>query len=95
VILGLTREVSTRDLSDNLARALTNDYSLWKDAGSRALSTTVRRFKGLDAQAVILTYLPDSPDMDLLYTGMSRAIEEVVLVAPQVVLARFVGIPSL
>jgi hypothetical protein len=95
VILGLTREVSTKDLSGNLARALTNDYSLWKDAGSRALSTTVRRFKGLDAQAVILTYLPDSPDMDLLYTGMSRAIEEVVLVAPQVVLARFVGIPSL
>jgi DNA polymerase III delta prime subunit len=95
VILGLTQEVSIKDLSENMTRVLTNDYSLWKDAGSKALSTTVRKFKGLDAQAVILTHLPSEPDMDLLYTGMSRAIEEVILIAPQVVLTRFLGIPSL
>jgi superfamily I DNA/RNA helicase len=58
------------------------------------LSTTVRKFKGLEAQAVILTNLPDETDIDLMYTGMSRAIEEIVIIAPRVVLARFIGIQS-
>jgi hypothetical protein len=92
VLLGMKREVLVEDIDGDFSKALTNKHFTWKSSGNKALSTTVRKFKGLDAQAVILTYLPETTDMDLMYTGMSRAIEEVVLVAPRVVLARFAGI---
>ena len=94
VILGMEHEVAIEDLPSNFAQSLTNRHTTWKSDGSRVLSTTVRKFKGLDAQAVILTNLSETIDIDLLYTGMSRAIEEIVIIGPQVVLAGIVGIPS-
>ena len=94
VILGLTGEISTNEVSDKFSPALTNDHIKWSNGSSKALTTTVRKFKGLEAQAVILTNLPDKADIDLMYTGMSRAIEEIVIIAPRVVLARFIGIQS-
>lgn len=94
VILGLTGEISTHEVSDKFSPALTNDHIKWNNGPSKVLSTTVRKFKGLEAQAVILTNLPDEADIDLMYTGMSRAIEEIVIIAPRVVLARFIGIQS-
>jgi superfamily I DNA/RNA helicase len=94
VILGLTGEISTNEVSDKFSPALTNDHIKWSNGSSKVLSTTVRKFKGLEAQAVILTNLPDETDIDLMYTGMSRAIEEIVIIAPRVVLARFIGIQS-
>ena len=51
----------------------------------------MRKFKGLEAQAVILTNFPDELDIDLMYTGISRAIEEVVIIAPQNILAKYAG----
>ena len=55
-------------------------------------STTVRKFKGLEAHAVILTNFPNEVDIDLMYTGISRAIEEIVIIAPQKILAKYAGI---
>jgi hypothetical protein len=94
VILGLTHEINIDDFPANFSQVLTNNHTTWRPGGPKSLSTTVRKFKGMDAQAVILTNLPDSVDIDLMYTGMSRAIEEIVIIGPRVVLSRFVGIPS-
>ena len=47
----------------------------------KILSTTIRKFKGLEAQAVVIHDFSLDEDADLLYTGISRAIEKLVLVA--------------
>jgi hypothetical protein len=49
----------------------------------KMLSTTVRKFKGLEAQAVIIHDFSVNDDIDLIYTGISRAIEKLVIVAPR------------
>ena len=91
VILGLASEVSRENLGSNFSQIVTNDHTKWNPTDNRVLSTTVRKFKGLEAQAVILTNFPDELDIDLMYTGISRAIEEVVIIAPQNILAKYAG----
>jgi len=49
----------------------------------KMLSTTVRKFKGLEAQAVVIHDFSVNDDLDLIYTGISRAIEKLVIVAPR------------
>jgi superfamily I DNA/RNA helicase len=91
VILGLVGEVSREDLIGNFAQTVTNDHTKWNPENNKVLSTTVRKFKGLEAQAVILTNFPNEIDIDLMYTGISRAIEEIVIIAPQNILAKYAG----
>lgn len=61
----------------------TNDINKWRPNGGLGISTTVRKFKGLDAQVVLLAHLPNDLDTAMLYTGISRAIEKVVIMCPQ------------
>ena len=91
VILGLAGEVSREDLIGNFAQIVTNDHTKWNPGSNKVLSTTVRKFKGLEAHAVILTNFPNEVDIDLMYTGISRAIEEIVIIAPQKILAKYAG----
>jgi hypothetical protein len=91
VILGLAGEVSRQDLVGNFAQTVTNDHTKWSPENNKVLSTTVRKFKGLEAHAVILTNFPNEVDIDLMYTGISRAIEEIVIIAPQKILAKYAG----
>jgi hypothetical protein len=46
----------------------------------KMLSTTVRKFKGLEAQFVVIHDYNLEADGDLVYTGVSRAIEQVAIV---------------
>jgi DNA polymerase III delta prime subunit len=91
VILGLVGEVSREDIIGNFAQTVTNDHTKWNPENNKVLSTTVRKFKGLEAQAVVLTNFPNEIDIDLMYTGISRAIEEIVIIAPQNILAKYAG----
>ena len=67
----------------------TDDTDKWRPNGGLGISTTIRKFKGLDAQVVLLAHLPDDLDTAMLYTGISRAIEKVVVLCPQQMMAEF------
>jgi superfamily I DNA/RNA helicase len=58
------------------------------------LLETVRRFKGLERQVVILTAIDDLPageETALLYCGLSRARAHLVIVATEATIDRVCG----
>ena len=57
------------------------------------LFETVRRFKGLEREVVILCELPDQDERldQLLYTGLTRATTHLVVIAPPALAARLRG----
>jgi superfamily I DNA/RNA helicase len=57
------------------------------------LFDSIRRFKGLEREVVILVELAaDDPRLDqLLYVGMTRALNHLVVIAPEAVLRRIRG----
>jgi hypothetical protein len=72
------------------SRFFTDDINQWRPNGSLGISTTIRKFKGLDAQVVLLVNLPDDLDSALLYTGISRAIEKVYILCPRTLIDELV-----
>jgi ATP-dependent exoDNAse (exonuclease V) alpha subunit len=44
----------------------------------------------MDAQAVVLVNLPSDLDVPLLYTGISRAIERIVIVCPNELIKKII-----
>ena len=81
-ILGCTEEIDVRSLGREYSSFFTNSIREWQPNQTVGISTTVRKFKGMDAQAVILTNLPDDLDTSIFYSGISRAIEQLVLICP-------------
>ena len=51
---------------------------------------TVRRFKGLEREVVVLVELPETHDRldELLYVGLTRATTQLVVIAPPRLAAR-------
>ncbi|MBM4077973.1 MAG: hypothetical protein FJ267_20280, partial [Planctomycetes bacterium] len=74
--------VPTNDFG-RYSKFFTDDINQWRPNGSLGISTTIRKFKGLDAQVVLLVNIPPNLDTALLYTGISRAIEKVYILCPQ------------
>jgi hypothetical protein len=56
----------------------------WEQRGSGVLCENVHRAKGLESDSVILV-ANEAVDDALLYVGVSRAVSELVVVAPSVV----------
>lgn len=77
--------VATNDFG-RYSKFFTDDINQWRPNGPLGISTTIRRFKGLDAQVVLLVNIPPNLDTALLYTGISRAIEKVYILCPQVLI---------
>lgn len=90
VILSGRMELPASLLGPKLLALATNDYGEWKQNSNKLLSTTIRKFKGLDAEAVILVELPDPLDHKLLFTGISRAIEHITIVSSADLVDRYV-----
>jgi hypothetical protein len=96
-ILSAVGHVSLDSLGNAHRRFFTDDDSLWSREKStkpaveqKGLVSTIRKFKGMDAQAVVLVNLPQDLDVPLLYTGISRAIERVVIVCPNELIKKIV-----
>jgi hypothetical protein len=47
----------------------------------KIFSTTIRKFKGLETKALIIHDYSNSMEEELLYAGLTRAIEKVILVS--------------
>ncbi len=63
----------------------TAGYVPWEQRGGDAVvCENVHRAKGLEADSVVLVVDADHSTDDLLYIGVSRAVSELVVVAPQV-----------
>ena len=83
-------ELAVLTFSSRLRDQLVADLGLhrWEDRHAGVLCENVHRVKGLEADTVILVadivHVPD----DLLYVGISRAVSELVVVAPPAVGAR-------
>jgi hypothetical protein len=58
------------------------DLRRWEGRGTGILCENVHRVKGLEADTVILATDADEVPDDLLYVGISRAVSELVIVAP-------------
>jgi len=82
-ILSGDKTIPVKRLGERHENSFTDDIKLWRPNGFQGISTTIRKFKGLDAQAVILTDLPDDLDVSLMYTGISRAIERLIILCPK------------
>ena len=82
-ILSGDEAVPVRTLGAKFEHLFTDDIKLWRPNGNRGISTTIRKFKGLDAQVVILVNLPANLDVSLMYTGISRAIERLIILCPK------------
>ena len=96
-ILSAVGNVPLDALSPAHRRLFTDDDSLWsKDKKikphieQKGLVSTIRKFKGMDAQAVVLVNLPSDLDVPLLYTGISRAIERIVIVCPNELIKKII-----
>ena len=78
-------EVMVLTLSSRLRDHLTAELSLsrWEQRADGIVCETVHRLKGLEADTVILVAdTPDPPD-HLLYVGISRAVNELILIGPE------------
>lgn len=82
-ILSGDKSIPVKRLGKKFEHSFTDDVRLWRPDGDLGISTTIRKFKGLDAQVVILTNLPTDLDNSLMYTGISRAIEKLIILCPQ------------
>ena len=96
-ILSAVGRVPLDALSPAHRRFFTDDDSLWsKEKKSKpkteqkGLVSTIRKFKGMDTQAIVLVNLPEDLDVPLLYTGISRAIERVTIICPNELIKRIV-----
>jgi hypothetical protein len=81
--------LSLNELSPAHQKIFTDDDSSWSlerrtkpNTEQKGLLSTIRKFKGMDAQAVVLINLPADLDVSFLYTGISRAIERVSIICP-------------
>jgi superfamily I DNA/RNA helicase len=56
----------------------------------RVVFETVRRFKGLEREVVVLVEVPDAAVRldELLYVGLTRATTQLVVIAPPALAAR-------
>jgi len=82
VVLGENRF----DDQDQFSQSMGGRFYENEDAPSvrtKILSTTIRKFKGLEAKAVIIHDFHIDMNSELLYAGISRAIESIVLVGPK------------
>ena len=87
--LVLTCSSATRD---HLRSQL--DLRRWDDDGIAVICENVHRLKGLEADTVVLVAEHDDPATDaLLYVGVSRAVNELVVVGPASLGARL-GLPT-
>jgi superfamily I DNA/RNA helicase len=82
-ILSGDQAIPVERLGRKFENSFTDNARLWRPDGDRGISTTIRKFKGLDAQVVILTDLPADLDSSLLYTGISRAVERLIVLCPK------------
>jgi len=82
VVLGESRFDHEGQFSQSMAGRF---YDNEDEASGRKklLNTTIRKFKGLEAKAVVIHDFNLSMDRELLYAGITRAIESVVLVGPK------------
>ena len=57
------------------------------------LFETIRRFKGLEREVIILVELPDAGERldELLYVGLTRATTHIVAIAPPALAQRLRG----
>lgn len=74
-------------LRDRL-RAAGLGLARWEDRDSGVLGENVHRVKGLELDVVVLVSDRDVEADDLLYVGVSRAVSELVVIAPLPVAAR-------
>jgi superfamily I DNA/RNA helicase len=60
------------------------------DEPDEVLFETIRRFKGMEREVVVLVELPTEGDRldELLYVGLTRATTELVVIAPPVLARR-------
>lgn len=71
--------------SSSLRDDLLHDLGLrrWDESGAAVVCENVHRLKGLEADTVVLVAQPDGDTADaLLYVGISRAVNELVVVGP-------------
>lgn len=88
-ILSCDTAVPPSAFGPKVSRFFTDDVKEWRPDKNLGISTTVRKFKGLDAQVVILTNIPADFDSSMIYTGISRAIEKVIILCPQPLVQEF------
>ncbi len=81
VVLGLRSEFDPRQLSQSLRDKFY--FSEPDDMANRRkiFSSSARKFKGLESQLVIIHDFEIGGEEDIVYAGVSRAIEKLVLVA--------------
>jgi hypothetical protein len=71
-----------RELADQMNVLIAGGYSFVPIGSSGVLTETVHRFKGLEADVVVLALSTHHPDEAILYVGMSRARSMLVVVGP-------------
>lgn len=75
-------------LRDRLAAAPGLDLVRWEHRGDGPLGENVHRVKGLEFDTVVLVSDREVEADDLLYVGASRAISELIVIAPEAVAMR-------
>ena len=72
--------------------SISNQVLTWAEV----LFETIRRFKGLERDVVVLVELsPDARRLEqLLYTGLTRATTHLTVIAPPALVGRLHGGPS-
>lgn len=83
-------DVAVLTFSSRLRDQLVADLGLfrWEDRRSGILCENVHRAKGLESDTVVLVADVDQVPDELLYVGISRAVSELVIIAPPPVGAR-------
>lgn len=74
---------------DGTSKGLASDQL--PDEPDEVLFESIRRFKGLEREVIILVELPESGERldELLYVGMTRATTELVVITPPGLAGRF------
>lgn len=77
-------QVAVLTFSSALRDRLLDELELvrWEQRGDGVVCENVHRVKGLEADTVVLVADTDEVPRDLLYVGISRAVSELVLIAP-------------
>jgi DNA polymerase III delta prime subunit len=81
VVLGVDSEFGPKVLSQSFRDRFHHSEPDDMSSRKKIVSTTIRKFKGLEAQAVIIHDFQLNAEPDLVYTGISRAIEKCILIA--------------
>jgi hypothetical protein len=103
VLSGVSATSSEAWRRRRFGNAVLCNSALWEDGSSRGLAPeevpdepdevlfeTIRRFKGMEREVVVLVELPTEGDRldELLYVGLTRATTELVVIAPPVLARR-------